>query len=102
MIHTDSESGGISTIVIRGATDNILDDIERGLNDGINTFKALTKVFQRLPFCLLSLTTSSLRTIDYWLEPEPLKLNWPDRSRILLRFVLKVLFNRISLYFYVY
>jgi len=44
LLCSDSETGGVSTIVIRGATDNILDDIERGLNDGINTFKALTKV----------------------------------------------------------
>lgn len=33
----------ISTIVIRGATDNFMDDIERAINDGVNTFKTLTK-----------------------------------------------------------
>jgi T-complex protein 1 subunit theta len=33
----------ISTIVLRGATDNFLDDIERAVNDGVNTFKALNK-----------------------------------------------------------
>jgi len=33
----------ISTIVIRGATDNYLDDIERAINDGVNTFKGLTR-----------------------------------------------------------
>jgi T-complex protein 1 subunit theta len=32
----------IATIVTRGATQNILDDLERGINDGVNTFKALT------------------------------------------------------------
>jgi len=43
-----AESGGeisaISTIVIRGATDNYMDDIERAVDDGVNTFKGLTKV----------------------------------------------------------
>lgn len=29
----------ISTIVIRGATDNYMDDIERAIDDGVNTFK---------------------------------------------------------------
>lgn len=33
----------ISTIVIRGATDNIMDDVERALDDGINVFKMLTR-----------------------------------------------------------
>jgi len=30
-------------IVLRGATNNFLDDIERAINDGVNTYKALTK-----------------------------------------------------------
>lgn len=34
----------MATIVIRGSTDNIMDDIERAVDDGVNTFKALTKV----------------------------------------------------------
>lgn len=33
----------ISTIVIRGSTDNIMDDVERALDDGINVFKMLTR-----------------------------------------------------------
>lgn len=39
----------ISTIVLRGATDNYLDDIERSINDGVNAFKALTKDGRLLP-----------------------------------------------------
>jgi len=39
----DKESS-ISTIVLRGATDNYLDDLERAVNDGVNTFKAVTRV----------------------------------------------------------
>jgi T-complex protein 1 subunit theta len=34
----------ISTIVLRGATDNYLDDIERAINDGVNTFKGICRV----------------------------------------------------------
>ena len=30
--------------MIRGSTDNIMDDMERAINDGVNTFKALTRV----------------------------------------------------------
>jgi T-complex protein 1 subunit theta len=30
--------------LIRGATDNYMDDIERAVDDGVNTFKGLTKV----------------------------------------------------------
>ena len=41
---TDAEESAISTIVIRGSTDNVMDDIERAIDDGVNTFKALTKV----------------------------------------------------------
>lgn len=39
----NSKAGNISTIVIRGSTENIMDDIERAINDGVNTFKGLTK-----------------------------------------------------------
>ncbi|XP_014217307.1 T-complex protein 1 subunit theta [Copidosoma floridanum] len=38
----DQESR-ISTIVVRGSTDNYMDDIERAIDDGVNTFKAITK-----------------------------------------------------------
>lgn len=33
----------ISTIIIRGSTDNIMDDVERALDDGINVYKMLTR-----------------------------------------------------------
>ncbi|KAM7542847.1 hypothetical protein Aperf_G00000003218 [Anoplocephala perfoliata] len=31
------------TLVVRGSTDNIMDDIERAIDDGVNTYKALTR-----------------------------------------------------------
>jgi len=38
----DKESR-VSTVVIRGATDNYMDDIERAVDDGVNVFKGLCK-----------------------------------------------------------
>ncbi|GAM21770.1 hypothetical protein SAMD00019534_049450, partial [Acytostelium subglobosum LB1] len=37
------EESEISTIVIRGSTNNILDDIERAVDDGVNVFKGMCK-----------------------------------------------------------
>lgn len=36
-----NESGGnkVSTLVLRGATDSSLDDLERAVDDGINSYK---------------------------------------------------------------
>ncbi|XP_011297643.1 T-complex protein 1 subunit theta [Fopius arisanus] len=39
----DGKDSKISTIVIRGSTENHMDDIERCIDDGVNTFKALTR-----------------------------------------------------------
>lgn len=39
----EGKESRISTIVIRGATENYMDDIERAIDDGVNTFKALTR-----------------------------------------------------------
>merc|ERR1711976_397557 len=38
-----TDSSSMCTVLIRGATDNILDDIERAVDDGVNNFKILTK-----------------------------------------------------------
>jgi len=35
------EHGQIATIVVRASTQNILDDVERSIDDGVNAFKAL-------------------------------------------------------------
>ena len=52
---TDAEESSVATIIIRGSTDNIMDDIERAIDDGVNTFKTLTKV-----------RTYSIKTGSYW------------------------------------
>lgn len=46
--NTGSDSK-IATIVIRGATDNYMDDIERAIDDGVNTFKGVTRDGRFLP-----------------------------------------------------
>ena len=40
----DSGESRIATICVRGSTDNFMDDVERAIDDGVNTYKALTKV----------------------------------------------------------
>jgi len=45
----DSATSRIATIVIRGSTDNVMDDVERAIDDGVNTFKALTKDGRLVP-----------------------------------------------------
>lgn len=44
----DGKDSRMSTIVVRGATDNYMDDIERAIDDGVNTFKGVTRVCQQI------------------------------------------------------
>ena len=46
---TEREESAISTIVVRGSTDSIMDDIERAVDDGVNTYKQLTRDGRCLP-----------------------------------------------------
>jgi T-complex protein 1 subunit theta len=39
----DSSESRIATIVVRGATDNYMDDIERAIDDGVNTYKGICR-----------------------------------------------------------
>jgi T-complex protein 1 subunit theta len=41
--------GSVSTIVLRGSTDNILDNAESAVDDGVNTYKCLTKNSKLVP-----------------------------------------------------
>ncbi|KAK6620688.1 T-complex protein 1 subunit theta [Polyplax serrata] len=45
----DGQDSKIATIVVRGSTDNYMDDIERAIDDGVNTFKAITRDGRFLP-----------------------------------------------------
>ncbi|KAK4749840.1 hypothetical protein SAY87_027289 [Trapa incisa] len=46
-----NEEGGnsVSTVVLRGSTDSILDDLERAVDDGVNTYKAMCKDSRMIP-----------------------------------------------------
>jgi len=39
----DTTDSGISTIVVRAATQNILDDVERAIDDGVNVYKGVVR-----------------------------------------------------------
>ena len=45
----ESNNGKVSSIILRSATKNVLDDLERTINDGINTVKTLCKEKRLLP-----------------------------------------------------
>uniref|UniRef100_A0A0K8SED5 T-complex protein 1 subunit theta n=1 Tax=Lygus hesperus TaxID=30085 RepID=A0A0K8SED5_LYGHE len=45
----EGKDSRISTIVIRGSTENYMDDIERSVDDGVNTFKGLSRDGRFLP-----------------------------------------------------
>ena len=49
IVRRESESSKIATIVVRASTQNILDDTERALDDGLNTFRSMTKDAKFLP-----------------------------------------------------
>ncbi|KAK4766469.1 hypothetical protein SAY87_008111 [Trapa incisa] len=46
-----NEEGGnsVSTVVLRGSTDSILDDLERAIDDGVNNYKAMCKDSRMVP-----------------------------------------------------
>ncbi|KAJ8466980.1 hypothetical protein OPV22_029532 [Ensete ventricosum] len=46
-----NEGGGntVSTVVLRGSTDSILDDLERAVDDGVNTYKAMCRDSRTVP-----------------------------------------------------
>ncbi|KAK8633246.1 hypothetical protein V6N13_014094 [Hibiscus sabdariffa] len=46
-----SEEGGnkVATVVLRGSTDSILDDLERAVDDGVNTYKAMCRDSRIVP-----------------------------------------------------
>merc|ERR1711881_181393 len=45
----EREDTAVATIVIRGSTSNMMDDIERAVDDGVNCFKALTRDARMVP-----------------------------------------------------
>lgn len=49
IFRNEGKDSKIATIVIRGSTDNYMDDIERAIDDGVNTFKGITRNGKFLP-----------------------------------------------------
>uniref|UniRef100_A0A1B6L1Y9 T-complex protein 1 subunit theta n=1 Tax=Graphocephala atropunctata TaxID=36148 RepID=A0A1B6L1Y9_9HEMI len=49
IFRVEAKESRITTIVVRGSTDNYMDDIERAIDDGVNTFKGLAKDGRLLP-----------------------------------------------------
>ncbi|XP_077336146.1 T-complex protein 1 subunit theta isoform X1 [Lithobates pipiens] len=45
----EKEDGIVATIVVRGSTDNLMDDVERAVDDAVNTFKVLTRDKRLVP-----------------------------------------------------
>lgn len=43
ILRQDEGAGTMASIVLRGATEGLLNDVERAVDDGINSYKALTK-----------------------------------------------------------
>ncbi|KRZ24125.1 T-complex protein 1 subunit theta [Trichinella pseudospiralis] len=43
------KGGNLSTIIIRGSSQNVLDEVEKAVDDGVNTFKQLLKDNRLLP-----------------------------------------------------
>ena len=46
----ESTESKIATVVVRGATENYMDDIERAIDDGVNTYKG-GYLFKKKLFC---------------------------------------------------
>lgn len=61
---TEKEDGAISTVVIRGSTDNLMDDIERAVDDGVNTFKVLVLVSRCMKPLFDYLQLSGIRNVN--------------------------------------
>jgi len=59
------EHSPINTVVIRGSTLNIMDDIERAVDDGVNVFKAITKDPRMLPGAGATEVELALRIAKY-------------------------------------
>lgn len=44
IVKNEVEGNSVSTVVLRGSTDSILDDLERAVDDGVNTYKVISNV----------------------------------------------------------
>jgi|TARA_B100000405_G_scaffold253918_1_gene187986 T-complex protein 1 subunit theta len=49
VVKQNDKTSRVSTVILRGSTENAMDDIERAVDDGVNAYKALTKDSRTLP-----------------------------------------------------
>ncbi len=49
IIRQADAGSAVATVVLRGATDNVMDDIERAVDDGVNAYKALARDGRLVP-----------------------------------------------------
>ncbi len=49
VVSQDDHTSRVATVVLRGSTQSAIDDMERAVDDGVNTFKALTKDSRTVP-----------------------------------------------------
>lgn len=49
VVKNDEGGNSVATLVLRGSTDSILDDLERAVDDGVNTYKAMCRDSRIVP-----------------------------------------------------
>ncbi|XP_077247969.1 T-complex protein 1 subunit theta-like [Tasmannia lanceolata] len=49
IVKNEKSGNSVSTVVLRGSTDSILDDLERAVDDGVNTYKAMCRDSRMIP-----------------------------------------------------
>ena len=49
VLEQDAAAGAVSTVVLRASTDQLLDDLERAIDDGVNTYKVLSTATHIVP-----------------------------------------------------
>lgn len=51
VLQQDASLGSVSTVVLRGSTEGMLDDVERAVDDGVNAFKVWHAHHRRAALC---------------------------------------------------
>ncbi|KAL5720601.1 T-complex protein 1 subunit theta [Ranunculus cassubicifolius] len=49
IVKNEASGNSVATLVLRGSTDSILDDLERAVDDGVNTYKAMCRDSRIVP-----------------------------------------------------